>query len=139
MQGFTVNAVVENIPAITDFVNHQLETYRCPLKTQYEIDIAIDEIVSNVARYAYNGEKGDITVQLEWKQSPLTIVITFVDDGIAYDPLRQKAPDITLSAQERSVGGLGIFMVKNMMDEVRYERREDQNILSLYKKITSED
>lgn len=135
MQRFTVDAAIENIPAITDFVNSQLKAHACPLQTQYEIDIAIDEIVSNVARYGYPSGKGEITVQVQWQENPLTVVIVFIDQGIAYNPLRQKEPNLTLCAQERPVGGLGIFMVKHMMDNVQYERRGRENVLSLSKQM----
>ncbi|MCD8362244.1 MAG: ATP-binding protein [Lachnospiraceae bacterium] len=129
----SVDAVVENIDVVTDFVNEKLEQYGCPMKAQMQIDIAIDELFGNIAHYAYHPGVGPATVRVE--VSDWTVFITFIDHGIPYDPLSGKDPDITLSAEEREIGGLGIYMVKKSMDDISYEYKDGQNILRVKKHI----
>ena len=131
MKEMTLPAVVENIAQVTDFVNAQLEEIGCPMKAQVQIDIAIDELFGNIAQYAYNPETGPATVRVEVSDAPISVTITFMDHGVPYDPLQKEDPDITLSAEERGSGGLGIFMVKKTMDEITYEYKDGQNILRI--------
>ena len=135
MKELTIDARVENIGAVTDFVNEQLEALDCPMKAQMQIDIAIDELFGNIAHYAYNPKIGSATVRVEVMEDPLSVVITFIDDGVPYDPLQKKDPDVTLSAEEREIGGLGIYMVKKSMDEITYDYKDGQNILKIKKRI----
>ena len=131
----TIPAAVENIEKVTEFVNSQLEEIDCPIKVQMQIDIAIDELFGNIAHYAYNPETGPATVRVEVTEAPISVIVTFIDHGIPYDPLKNDDPDITLSAEERAIGGLGIFMVKKTMDEIAYEYKDGQNILRIRKDI----
>ena len=135
MKELTIAATVENIEVVTDFVNQQLELLECPMKAQMQIDIAIDELFSNIAHYSYNPEIGQATVRVEVMENPLAVYITFIDNGVPYDPLSKEDPDLTLSAEERKIGGLGIYMVKKSMDEITYEYKDGQNILSIKKCI----
>ena len=135
MKELTIAATVENIEVVTDFVDQQLEELACPMKAQMQIDIAIDELFSNIAHYSYNPEVGQATVRVEVVENPLAVTITFIDNGIPYDPLAKEDPDLTLSAEERQIGGLGIYMVKKSMDEITYEYKDGQNILSIKKCI----
>lgn len=135
MKELSLDAVVENIDVVTDFVNEHLEEYNCPTKAQMQIDVAIDELFSNIAHYAYNPEVGPATVRVEVLENPLSVVITFIDNGIPYDPLSTQEPDITLSAEERKIGGLGIYMVKKSMDDITYEYKDGQNILRIKKQF----
>ena len=135
MKEMTLPAVVENIAQVTDFVNAQIEEIGCPMKAQVQIDIAIDELFGNIAQYAYNPETGPATVRVEVSDAPISVTITFRDHGVPYDPLQKEDPDITLSAEERGSGGLGIFMVKKTMDEITYEYKDGQNILRIRKDI----
>ena len=135
MKELTIAATVENIDVVTDFVNEQLEALDCPMKTQMQIDIAIDELFGNIAHYAYNPDVGDATVRVEVIEAPLAVVITFMDKGVPYDPLGQEDPDTSLSAEDRQIGGLGIFMVKKSMDEITYEYKDGQNILKIKKNL----
>ena len=100
-----------------------------------QIDIAIDELFGNIAHYAYNPDVGPATVQVEVTEEPLAVIITFIDQGVPYDPLAKADPDVNLSLEEREAGGLGIFMVKKTMDEISYEYRDGQNILKIKKKF----
>ena len=135
MKELTVEAKIENIEAVTDFVNEQLEALDCPPKAQMQIDIAIDELFGNIAHYAYNPEIGKATVRVEVTEDPLAVIITFIDNGVPYDPIEKEDPDTTLSAEEREIGGLGIYMVKKSMDEITYEYKEGQNILTIKKSL----
>ncbi len=135
MKEMTIPATVENIEKVTEFVNSQLEEINCPIKARMQIDIAIDELFGNIAHYAYNPETGPATVRVEVTEAPISVVVTFIDHGIPYDPLKKDDPDVTLSAEERAIGGLGIFMVKKTMDEITYEYKDGQNILRIRKDI----
>ncbi len=135
MKELTIDAAVENIGQVTDFVDEQLEKIGCPMKIRMQIDIAIDELFGNIAHYAYNPDVGLATVRVEVEQEPLRAVITFIDGGIPYDPLTKADPDISAPAEEREIGGLGIYMVKKSMDDIAYEYRDGQNILTIKKKM----
>ena len=126
MNELTIAATLENIEAVTDFVNHHLEALDCPMKAQAQIDVAIDELFSNIARYSYNPEVGQATVRVEVVDEPLAVIITFIAEA---------DPDVTLSAEERQFGGLGIYIVKKSMDEISYEYKDGQNILTIKKCI----
>ena len=136
MKELTIAATVENIETVTDFVNEQLETLDCPIKAQMQIAIAIDELFGNIAHYAYNPEIGKATVRVEVIEDPLAVTITFIDNGVPYDPLAKADPDTTLSAEERDIGGLGIYMVKKSMDDITYEYKDGQNILKIKKNLS---
>ena len=134
MKELTVDATVENIATVTEFVNAQLEQSGCPAKIQMQMDIAIDELFGNIAHYAYDPDVGPATVRVEVDEEPC-VIITFIDNGVPYDPLGKEDPDITLSAEERGIGGLGVYMVKKSMDDISYEYRDGQNILRIKKRI----
>lgn len=135
MKELTIDATIENITQVTAFVDEQLEALGCPLKAQMQIDIAIDELFGNIAHYAYNPEIGPATVRVEVQQDPLAVVVSFIDNGIPYDPLAKEDPDVALSAEDREIGGLGIYMVKKSMDEITYEYKDGQNIIRIKKAI----
>lgn len=135
MKELTVDATLESIPIITKFVDEQLEQFSCPIKAQVQIDIAIDELFSNIVHYAYHPEVGPATVRVEVLEEPLSVVITFIDQGVPYDPLSREDPDVTLSAENREIGGLGIYIVKKNMSEITYEYKEGKNILRIRKDL----
>ncbi len=131
----TTDALLEKIPEVTAFIDGILEEHMCPMKVQMQIDIAVDEIFSNIARYAYGSNVGTATVTVDIEPDPKTVVITFSDSGKPFDPLSNKDPDTTLSAEKRGVGGLGVFLVKKTMDHVAYEYRGGRNILTIRKSM----
>ena len=135
MKEITVDATLDNIETVTDFIDAELERVDCPPKAMMQINIAVDELFSNIARYAYEPEKGPATVRVEVDPDSPEVVITFLDHGKPYNPLENEDPDITLSAEERGIGGLGIFMGKKTMDEIEYEYRDGKNILRVKKKL----
>ena len=131
----TVEARIENIEKVTDFVNEALEELDCPPKAQMQLDIAIDELFSNIAKFAYGSDTGSATVRVEEADDPRAVILTFIDRGTPYDPLTNKDPDITLSAEEREIGGLGILVVKRTMDDMSYEYRDGKNVLRIRKNL----
>ena len=128
-------ASLEDIPAVTEFIETELEKLDCPMKTIVQINIAIDEIYSNIVKYAYPDQPGPATVKLVYYDDPAAVYVRFSDEGIPYNPLTKADPDITLSAEERKIGGLGIFMVKKTMDDIRYKYEDGQNVLTICKKL----
>lgn len=135
MKSITVEAKIENVDKVTEFVNEVLEEKECPLNVQMQLDVAIDEIFGNIAYYAYGKGSGNATIQIEMEDNPPKITLTFIDQGIPYNPLESKDPDITLDIEDREIGGLGIFLVKKTMDELSYEYVDGQNILTMKKEL----
>ena len=135
MKELKVKALLESIPAVTEFIDAELEALDCPMKAQMQIDVAIDEMFSNIAHYAYENEVGDAIVRFGFDADTRTASIVFEDNGISFDPLAKADPDVTLNAEERGIGGLGIFLVKKTMDRVEYRREDGRNILTIEKRI----
>ncbi len=132
----TVDATIDNVQNVTDFVNEELENLGCSMKAQMQIDIAIDELFGNIAHYAYGSNSGTATVEVHGrKEEPAQVFITFKDQGVPYNPLEKADPDVTLSVEDRQIGGLGIFLVKKTMDEMQYQRCKGQNVLTIKKRI----
>lgn len=131
----TLEATVENIERVTDFVNAELEKLDCPHKAQLQLDIAIDELFGNIVRYAYRPGVGPATVRISVSEDPLSVNVTFIDQGKPYDPLKNEDPDTTMGLDERKIGGLGIFIVKNSMDQISYSYENGQNILRIRKQL----
>ena len=128
-------AQIADIPAVTEFMEAEMEKLGCSMKTIIQMNVAIDEIYSNIVKYAYPNSSGPATVQLVEKAEPHSVCIRFVDEGVPYNPLTKKDPDVTLSVEERGVGGLGIYMVKKTMDDMKYRYENGQNTLTIMKRI----
>ena len=130
-----IDAVEENLGTVMAFIDENLESAGCSMKSQMQINIAAEEIFVNICKYAYHPDKGRAVVRVAVSEEPVQVKITFIDHGKPYDPLLKDDPDVTLSADEREIGGLGIFMVKQTMDAVEYEYKDGSNILTLVKNI----
>ena len=130
-----IDAEEAKLAEVQTFVEERLEAVDCPMKTLMQINVAVEEIFVNIASYAYVPEKGKAKVRVEISGEPVSVTITFEDRGIPYDPVAREDPDITLPASQRAIGGLGIFMTKQIMDDVAYEYRDGQNILTLKKRL----
>ena len=129
-----IEAVVDNLEKVQEFVDSELEKHDCPIKAQTQIDIAIEELFVNIANYAYKPETGKAVIKVNIQEDkPRSISITLIDEGVPYNPLAKPDPDVTLSAEERQIGGLGIFMVKKSMDNMTYEYKDGKNILTIEK------
>ena len=135
MKELSIAATIENIAPVTDFVNCELEALSCSERIRSQIDVAIDELFGNIAQYAYGSDVGPATVRVEVVEEPLAVVITFIDNGMPYDPLTQAEPDIHAPLEARQAGGLGIFLVRQTMDDVTYEYKNGQNILKVRKRL----
>ena len=123
------------LPEVTGFVESHLELIGCPMKTVMQIDVAVEEIFVNIANYAYAPGSGKATVRVEAESDTRQVTITFTDGGKPFDPTAKADPDVTLSADERDIGGLGIFMTKKIMDSVEYEYKDGKNVLVLKKVV----
>lgn len=128
-----LDAQTENLPSVIEFVETFLEKVSCPMKSLMQISVAVDEIFTNISTYAYHSGIGKAKIHLDQLPDPRAVQLTFIDSGVPYDPLAKEDPDVTLSASERQIGGLGIFMAKKLMDEIRYEYRDGKNILRMKK------
>ena len=135
MTNRTFKASTDVLSDILGFVDEMLEKYECPMKIQMAICVAIEEVFVNVARYAYNGEDGTVSLGICFDEKNHAITFRMTDKGIPFDPLKKPDPDITLSADEREIGGLGIFITKKTMDSVTYAYENGENILTMIKKI----
>ena len=131
--GITVEAKVSNLHKIMDFVEGRLRKTGCPMNVIMQINVAVEEIFTNVSSYAYAPGTGNVTVGVYTEDDNSEITIKFIDSGQPYDPLAKEDPDITLTAEDRQIGGLGIYLVKQVMDEVKYEYKEGCNVLELKK------
>ncbi len=135
----TVPATDEELVHIQSVIETELEKNNCNPATTVSIMIAVEEIFVNIAHYAYQDEpdqsKHTAIVNILVDGEPKKISMEFIDRGIPYNPLEKEDPDITLSAEERGIGGLGIYMVKQSMDEVRYVHEDGCNKLTLIKTI----
>lgn len=129
----TFAADVSVLPEVLAFAEEELDKSGCPMKTAMQITVALEELFANVASYAYPDGKGDVEVKI--KPTDSSVYISLTDTGIPFDPLAKADPDVTLSADERGVGGLGIYMVKKMMDDVKYTYRNNHNTVTMIKKL----
>ena len=131
----TFPAKIDALSDVLGFVDEMLQSYDCPMKIQMGICVAIEEVFVNIAHYAYGGEDGDMTFGIGFDRETRNITFIMSDSGVPFDPLKKPDPDITLSADERQIGGLGIFITKKTMDSVTYSYEDGKNILTMIKKI----
>lgn len=133
MDELKLEATIEKLPEVTEFVTASLEERDCSMKVVMQMELVIEEIFVNVASYAYAPETGLVTIQKSFDEEPRALNLAFIDSGKPYNPLEHKDPDTSLGVDEREVGGLGIFLIKKNVDEINYERKDGQNILSIKK------
>lgn len=133
MKELVIEARKTNLDAVLSFIDEQLGEAECSKKTRMTIDVAVEELFVNISSYAYDPKIGTAVVQVSVHNEPLSVEITFIDNGKPYDPLAKPDPDVTLDAEHRQIGGLGIFMVKKSMDDVQYEYKDGRNILTIKK------
>lgn len=135
MEEMVIQAVTENLQSVLAFVDRQLEDMGVSVKVKMQIDIAVEELFVNIAHYAYAPDTGMVAMQVEKSHDKSQISIAFRDTGRPYNPLEKTDPDVTLPAEERRIGGLGIFMAKKCMDGMKYEYKNGQNILTMIKAL----
>ena len=128
-------ALLDKLDEVLAFVDSHLEAADCPMKAQMQIDVAVEEIYVNIVSYAYAPKTGPAVIRMQMEEAVPGTRITFIDWGTPYDPVAKPDPDVTLSAEERQIGGLGIYMVKKSMDGMVYAREGDQNVLTITKRF----
>ena len=131
----TFPAKVESLSDVLGFVDQMLDSFECPMKIQMAVCVAIEEVFVNVAHYAYGEGQGDMRLGIGFDEESRTVTFHMTDKGVPFDPLQKPDPDITLSAEDREVGGLGIFIAKKTMDSIRYAYENGENVLTMTKKL----
>ena len=129
------HAKTESLSDVLSFVEQTLESFECPMKIQTAICIAVEEVFVNIAHYAYPDSEGDMTLCIGFDAQNSAITFRMTDKGVPFDPLTKPDPDITLSAEDREIGGLGIFIAKKTMDSLSYTYEDGENVLTMIKKI----
>ena len=135
MKTLNVEAKVQNLKQVLSFIDEELRQENCSKKIALQIEVAFEELFVNIAHYAYINDTGDVCISISVSGDPRTAEISFADSGTPFDPLAQTDPDVTLDAERRNIGGLGIFMVKKSMDKLLYEYRDGLNITTIRKRI----
>ena len=131
----TFPAKTEALSDVLGFVEQMLDSFECPIKIQVALCVAIEEVFVNVAHYAYGEGERNMSLGIGFDEESRAITFRMTDKGIPFDPLKKPDPDISLSADEREIGGLGIFITKKTMDSLTYTYENNENILTMIKKI----
>ena len=132
----TMKAEYGRLDEVMGFVDGLLEKFGCPEYVQLQIELAVEELYLNIASYAYYPGTGNATIRVENRKRPARhVIITFIDSGAPYDPLARQDPDLDVEVEDRKVGGLGIFMVRSCMDDIKYEYKNGQNRLTIRKNL----
>ncbi len=132
MKELMIEAKLENLDTVLDFIREALEAADCSMKLQTQIAIAAEEIFVNIAHYAYSPTVGSAMIRILVDKA---VTMEFEDKGRPYNPLDRADPDVTATADERKIGGLGIFMVKKIMDQVEYRHVDNKNLLIVKKEL----
>ena len=135
MDNLIISAEIKNLDTVTDFVLQRPQIASCPVRIQLQLRLAIEEIFVNISSYAYDPSIGPAEVRCEVLDDPLRVVIQFLDHGKPFDPLAKEDADTSEEALMERIGGLGILLVKETMDEVSYSYEEGKNILTILKKL----
>ncbi|HOO79849.1 MAG TPA: ATP-binding protein [Lachnospiraceae bacterium] len=137
MSELRVEAKEKELDRVLEFVNNMVKDIQCSQRAMIQLDVAVEELFVNIAHYAYGENGGDALIVAEMQKESAILSVTFIDSGMPYNPLQKEDPDITLSVEERQIGGLGIYMVKKTMDEIFYQYKNGQNHLTIKKKMSA--
>lgn len=137
MQEMVVDAKIDNLPQVTDFITAVATKLGAGARTLMQIELVVEEIFVNIASYAYKDKEGQVVINIDAHENPTKLELTFTDEGIPYNPLDKPDPDVELPIEERGVGGLGIFLVKKNVDEISYEHKDGKNCLRIGKIMTA--
>lgn len=135
MKELSVRADRDQLGTVIDFINETIEEAGGSMKAVMQVELAVEEIFINIASYAYGTDGGDATIRVDMTDNGKVLVIEFIDSGMPFDPLAKDDPDVMLPAEQRGIGGLGIFLVKKNMDSVEYRYEDRCNILTIRKTI----
>jgi sigma-B regulation protein RsbU (phosphoserine phosphatase) len=133
MDRLIVPAKTEALDTVTDFVEEKLASFECPMRTTLQLRLAVEEVFVNIASYAYQPGEGEAEIRCEILEDPLRVWIQFLDSGRPFDPLAREDADTSREGLMSREGGLGILLVKNTMDDVRYSYEDGKNILTITK------
>lgn len=133
MYNIKISAKIENLDKLFSFFEENMIKEGCSKRDVMSMKVVAEEVFVNIASYAYAPNEGDVIIIMEIHKNPLEIMIEFKDSGMQYNPLEKQDPDISLDIMDRPIGGLGIFMIKEIMDDVQYEYADGMNILSMRK------
>ncbi|MBN2068407.1 MAG: ATP-binding protein [Opitutales bacterium] len=133
---FKIENKIEVLADFAEAFQREVEPWNLPPALQMNLDLVLEEVLSNIIHYGFSDQ------QLHWIEIHAvyengTVMLRISDDGVPFDPTEKAAPDLTQSIEDRPVGGLGIFLVRKLMDQVTYLRENDHNILILEKTISS--
>ncbi|MDR2865433.1 MAG: ATP-binding protein [Spirochaetaceae bacterium] len=131
-KSITLDARSECLEYVVDFIETELNAIACPVDTQMQIELAVEELFVNISNYAYKGQPGKVTIYFTHPNKNM-VSITLLDNGVPFNPLEQKDPDVFQPLEERNPGGLGIFLVKRTMDDVLYYYDGISNTLTISK------
>jgi anti-sigma regulatory factor (Ser/Thr protein kinase) len=135
MKSIRVKASIKNTANVLSFIDEQLEEAGCPAETRLQIELAVDELFANISKYAYGPDDGMAEIGIEIIGEPHIVCVKLADSGVKYNPLEKEDPDISLPRRKRPVGGMGIYLAKQNMDDIRYEYTDGKNILTLEKNL----
>ena len=130
------DAVPENFAAVQDKVRDLLASFPCSMRTLLELDMIVEEIFINIANYAYENHNGVVRIDLTLNEDDRSLEMTFRDSGVPYDPLKKKSPDLSSPAEQRAIGGLGIYLVQKYSDSISYLYKDGENRLTIRKKLS---
>jgi len=133
MSVLKLEAKLENLKKVMAFADEKLEALDCPLKKQMQLAVALEELFVNIAHYAYKGKDGNVEIQIETEENPSAVKITLIDTGNPFNPLKREVPDISLPAEQRQIGGLGIYLARKNTDGMEYRYEDGKNILTVRK------
>ena len=135
METIIVPAMTDALDKVNTFVRDKLRSVQCPVKIQMQVELAVEEIFVNISSYAYHPQTGEAEIGVDIVGDPLTVTIRFLDRGHPFNPLEKPDADTMRKAEEREPGGLGILLVKRIMDQVAYTYENGKNILTIQKEI----
>ena len=132
MKEIILESKSENLNTLLLEIEELIEDKRISIKSKLQLELIIEELFVNICSYAYE-DVGDIKIKYGLLEEPLRIVVTFIDNGIEFNPLSKTAPDLTLEAEQRDIGGLGLTIVRKNVDKIDYKYENNQNILTIEK------
>ena len=135
MKEIVLKASVDNLYKVLDFVEEELDLRNCKARARSQILVAVEEIFVNIAKYAYERGDGEVKIRMSFAADSNVVSIVFIDSGIKYNPIAKEDPNIKLSANNRPIGGLGIYITKKFFDELIYDYKSGKNILTMKKKM----
>ena len=124
-----IDGELENLAAIGDFIADSMREFGLDDRKVFEVQMAVDEACTNIIKYGYVGENGAIEISCLKRDEDVVVVIK--DTGTPFDPTSVQPPDLDAGLEERKIGGLGVYFMKTLMDEVKYEYRDGKNVLRL--------